>query len=98
MVFWRIINQTEHIMRTQREKKLITKYWLFGGGGAMLLGSGLAVLLHGSKLKEANADPWFWVSTGGFALIMTGLGFIGDANRFRTMADVLRELENRARM
>ena len=84
-------------MRTQREKKLITKYWLFGGGGAMLLGSGLAVLLHGSKLKEINADSWFWVSTGGFALIMSGLGFIGDANRFRTIADVLRELEKRSR-
>ncbi|GAB3805833.1 hypothetical protein GCM10028819_39900 [Spirosoma humi] len=83
-------------MRSQREKKLITKYWLFGGSGAMLLGSGLAVLLHGSKLREVNADPWFWVSTGGFALIMTGLGFIGDANRFRTMADVLQELDKRA--
>ncbi|GAB3701705.1 hypothetical protein GCM10027592_30220 [Spirosoma flavus] len=82
-------------MRTKREKDLIKKYWLFGGGGAMLLGSGLAVLLHGSKQKEANADPWFWVSTGGFALIMSGLGFIGDANRFRTLADVLRELEHR---
>lgn len=84
-------------MRSEREKKLITKYWLFGGGGAMLLGSGLAVLLHGSKLKEANADPWFWVSTGGFALIMSGLGFIGDANRFRTLADVLRELDGRGK-
>lgn len=82
-------------MRTQREKKLITKYWLFGGSGAMLVGSGLAVLLHGSKLKEVNADPWFWVSTGGFALIMSGLSFIGDANRFRTMVDVLRELDQR---
>ena len=82
-------------MRTEREKKLITKYWLFGGGGAMLLGSGLAVLLHGSKLKEINADSWFWVSTSGFALIMSGLGFIGDANRFRTLADVLRELDGR---
>ncbi|SFF05176.1 hypothetical protein [Spirosoma endophyticum] len=85
-------------MRTQREKKLITKYWLFGGGGAMLLGSGLAVLLHGSKLKEINADSWFWVSTGGFSLIMSGLSFIGDANRFRTLADVLQELDNRARL
>ena len=63
----------------------------------MLLGSGLAVLLHGSQLKEINADPWFWVSTSGFALIMLGLGFIGDANRFRILADVLRELDNRAR-
>ncbi len=84
-------------MRTQREKGLITKYWLFGGGGATLLGSGLAVLLHGSKLKEANADPWFWVSTGGFALIMSGLKYIGDANRFRTLADVLKELDARDR-
>lgn len=82
-------------MRTQREKKLMMKYWFFGGGGAMLLGSGLAVLLHGSKLKEINADSWFWVSTGGFALIMAGIGFIGDANRFRTIADVLRELDER---
>jgi hypothetical protein len=82
-------------MRTQREKKLITKYWLFGGGGAMLLGSGLATLLHGSKLKEINASPWFWVSTGGFALIMSGISLIGDANRFRTMADVIKELDAR---
>ncbi len=82
-------------MRTPREKKLITKYWLFGGSGAMLMGSGLAVLLHGSKLKEANADPWFWISTGGFALIFSGLSFISDANRFRTMADVLQELDRR---
>lgn len=82
-------------MRTQREKKLILKYWLFGGSGAMLMGSGLAVLLHGSKLKEANEDPWFWVSTGGFALIFSGLSFITDANRFRTLADVLKELDRR---
>ncbi|MCK8494036.1 MULTISPECIES: hypothetical protein [Spirosoma] len=82
-------------MQTPEEKKLLTKYWWFGGGGAMLLGSGLAVLLHGSKMKEANEDPWFWVSTGGFALIMSGLSFIGDANRFRTMVDVLRELDRR---
>ncbi len=61
----------------------------------MLLGSGLAVLLHGSKMKETGEDPWFWVSTGGFALIMSGLSFIGDANRFRTMVDVLRELDRR---
>jgi len=80
-------------MRTEREKNLLLKYWLYGGGGAMLLGSGLAVLLHGSKMKETNEDPWFWVSTGGFALIMSGLSFIGDANRFRTLADVLRELK-----
>lgn len=61
----------------------------------MLLGTGLAVLLHGSNMKEANEDLWFWVSTGGFALIMSGLSFIGDANRFRTLADVLRELNRR---
>lgn len=85
-------------MKTKREKKLLTKYWLFGGGGAMLLGSGLAVLLHGSKLRDTNTDPWFWVSTGGFALIMSGLGFIGDANRFRTMVDVLRELDERTKL
>lgn len=82
-------------MKTEREKKLILKYWLFGGGGAMLMGSGLAVLLHGSKMMERGEDPWFWVSTGGFALIFTGLSFIGDANRFRTMVDVLRELDRR---
>lgn len=82
-------------MKTEREKKLLTKYWLFGGSGAMLTGSGLAVLLHGSKMKEAGQDPWFWVSTGGFALIFAGLSFIGDANRFRTMVDVLRELDGR---
>jgi hypothetical protein len=52
-------------------------------------------LLHGSKLKEVNADPWFWVSTAGFALIMSGISMIGDANRFRTMADVLKELDAR---
>ncbi|MGF7217611.1 hypothetical protein GGR92_003785 [Spirosoma lacussanchae] len=83
-------------MKTEREKKLITKYWLYGGSGAMLLGTGLAVLLHGSKMKEVGEDPWFWVSTGGFALIMSGLSFIGDANRFRTMADVLNELDQRS--
>jgi len=82
-------------MKTKREKKLLTKYWLYGGGGAMLLGSGLTVLLHGSKMKEAHENPWFWVSTGGFALIMSGLSFIGDANRFRTMADVIQELDSR---
>lgn len=84
-------------MRTQKEKKLLAKYWWYGGGGAMLLGSGLAVLLHGSKMKEANKNPWFWVSTAGFALIMSGLGFIGDANRFRTLADVHQELDRRER-
>lgn len=82
-------------MKTEREKKLLTKYWLFGGSGAMLTGAGLSVLLHGSKMKEAGQDPWFWVSTGGFALIFAGLSFIGDANRFRTMVDVLRELDGR---
>ncbi|GAB3946733.1 hypothetical protein GCM10028805_17730 [Spirosoma harenae] len=80
-------------MKTQQQIKLMTKYWLFGGGGAVLLGSGLAVLLQGSKLRETKTKPWFWVSTGGFALIMSGLSFIGDANRFRTMVDVLAELD-----
>ena len=84
-------------MRTPREKKLIAKYWWYGGIGAMLLGSGLSVLLHGSSLREIGDSCWFWVSTGGFALIMTGLRFIGDANRFRTLADVLRELEERSK-
>ncbi len=82
-------------MNTKRESKLLTKYWIFGGTGAMLTGSGLAVLLHGSKMKEVDENPWFWVSTGGFALIFAGLSFIGDANRFRTMVDVLRELDGR---
>lgn len=82
-------------MTTRRQKKLIARYWVFGGSGAMLLGTGLAVLLQGAKLRETNDKSWFWVSTGGFALIMSGLSFIGDANRFRTMADVLRELETR---
>ncbi|GAB4018995.1 hypothetical protein GCM10028773_20660 [Spirosoma koreense] len=75
----------------------MAKYWLFGGGGAMLLGSGLAVLLQGDKRRDAKDKSWFWVSTGGYALIMAGLGFIGDANRFRTLADVLRELDRRAK-
>ncbi|MBN8821170.1 MULTISPECIES: hypothetical protein [unclassified Spirosoma] len=82
-------------MKTQRERSLITKYWLLGGGGAMLLGSGLAVLLEGAKLREQKAKPWFWISTGGYALIMSGLSLIGDANRFRTLADVLKELKDR---
>ena len=84
-------------MRTPREKKLIAKYWWYGGIGAMLLGSGLSVLLHGSNLREIGDSWWFWISTGGFALIMTGLRFIGDANRFRTLADVLRELDERGK-
>lgn len=83
-------------MRTSREKKLILKYWIYGTIGALLLGSGLSVLLHGSDLMRAGDDWWFWVSTGGFALIMAGLSFIGDANRFRTIAEVLRELDKRA--
>ena len=83
-------------MRTPREKKLILKYWIYGTIGALLLGSGLSVLLHGSDLLRAGDDWWFWVSTGGFALIMAGLSFIVDANRFRSFADVLRELDKRA--
>ena len=51
-----------------------------------------------AAMKEVNDEPWFWVSTGGFALIMSGLSFIGDANRFRTMADVLRELDRREKL
>jgi hypothetical protein len=82
-------------MATQRTKHLMTKYWLFGGGGAVLLGSGLAVLLYGSKMRDNGTEPWFWVSTGGFSLIMAGLKYIGDANRFRTLVDVRRELEGR---
>ncbi|GAB3569802.1 hypothetical protein GCM10027578_24930 [Spirosoma luteolum] len=80
-------------MRSEREKKLIIKFWLYGGIGAMLLGSGLSVVLHGWGLRQAGDAWWFWVSTGGFALIMTGLRLIGDANRFRTLADVLQELD-----
>ena len=82
-------------MKTEREKKLITKHWIYGGTGAMLMGSGLATLLHGSKLSEVKDDSWFWVSTGGFALIFAGLSFIGDATRFRTLVDVIRELDRR---
>lgn len=85
-------------MRPPREKKLRLKYWLYGGLGAMLLGSGLAVLLHGSNLKEIGDQWWFWISTAGFSGIMAGLSFIGDANRFRTLADVLRELDRREKM
>ncbi|MBC8152230.1 MAG: hypothetical protein H7Z72_04905 [Bacteroidetes bacterium] len=79
-------------MKTLREKELMVDYWVAGGGGALLLGTGLAVLLHGSKMKEEKEDPWFWVSTGGFALIMAGLSFIGNANRYRTLAEVRDEL------
>lgn len=82
-------------METERRKNLLTKHWIYGGTGAMLIGSGLATLLQGVKLKETNQDPWFWVSTGGFALIFAGLSFIGDANRFRTIRDVLDELDRR---
>lgn len=83
-------------MRSPREKKLIVKYWIYGTIGALVLGSGLSVLLHGSDLMRIGDDWWFWVSTGGFALIMAGLSFIGDANRFRTLADVWRELDKRS--
>ncbi len=82
-------------MKTEREKKLLTKHWLYGGTGAMLVGSGLAVLLKGSSMRGAGQDPWFWVSTGGFALIFAGVSFIGDSNRFKIMVDVLRELDGR---
>jgi hypothetical protein len=85
-------------MRSEQEKKLILKFWVKGGVGAMFLGSGLSVLLHGWGLRQANDDKWFWVSTGGFALIMTGLRLIGDANRHRTMVDVLRELDQRGNL
>lgn len=71
----------------------MARYWGFGGGGAMFLGTGLAVLLLGSKQKIEKKDSWFWVSTGGFALIMAGLSFIGDANRYRTLAEIRQELE-----
>lgn len=86
---------TNQYMRSEREKKLMLKFWVKGGVGAMFLGSGLSVLLHGWSLRQANEDNWFWVSTGGFALIMTGLRLIGDANRHRTMVDVLNELDQR---
>lgn len=79
-------------MKTSREKELMTGYWVAGGSGALLLGTGLAVLLHGSKMKVEKEDRWFWVSTGGFALIMAGLSFIGSANRYRTLAEVKDEL------
>ena len=83
-------------MRSPREKKLIVKYWIYGTIGALLLGSGLSVLIHGSDLLRGGDDWWFWVSTGGFALIMAGLSFIADGNRARTIADVLQELDKRA--
>lgn len=70
----------------------MASYWEFGGGGAVLVGTGLSVLLLGSKLKVEKKAPWFWVSTGGFALIMAGLSFIGDANRYRTLAEIRQEL------
>jgi hypothetical protein len=61
----------------------------------MLLGSGLAVLLHAADLNHAHHPLWFWIGTAGYAGIMSGLGLIGHANRFRTLADVLRELDRR---
>ncbi len=81
-------------MRTPREKQLILRYWLLGGLGAMLLGSGLAVLLHAADLNHAHHPLWFWIGTGGYALIMSGIGLIGHANRFRTLADVIRLMNN----
>lgn len=82
-------------MRPQRERNLIARFWWLGGIGALFLGSGLAVLLDGAHRKEAGDAMWFWVSTGGFALIMTGIGLIGHANRFRTLADVHQILRER---
>ncbi len=82
-------------MRPQQERNLIILFWWLGGLGGLLLGSGLATLLHGSHLKDAGDTAWFWVSTGGFALIMTGIGLIGHANRFRTLADVHKLLRER---
>jgi hypothetical protein len=82
-------------MRPDRERKLIARFWWLGGIGALLLGSGLATLLHGSQLKMAGDAAWFWISTGGFALVMSGIGLIGHANRYRTLADVYRILRKR---
>jgi hypothetical protein len=84
-------------MKTPREKQLIARFWWLGGIGAMLLGSGLAVLLHAADLNRAGHALWFWIGTGGYALIMSGIGLIGHANRFRTLADVIRELDERDR-
>ena len=66
------------------------KFWILGGVGALMLGSGLAVLCEAALLKFSS-EPfirWFMAGTFAFVLIISGVGLIQMSTRFRTLIDI----------
>lgn len=65
------------------------RWLLFGGGGAVLAGSGLCLTLEVSHWKHTGATPAEWIGwgTAGLCLFMAGISLIANAVRYRIRMD-----------
>ena len=57
-------------------KKKLRNIWLFtGGGGAVLLGTGISCAIESGFLKHSGVVWWQWVlgGTASLALVITGV-------------------------
>jgi len=69
-------------MTTQdKHKKLKKRYWMSGGIGSLLLGSGISALIECGFLKHSDAPDWQWIAGGTLALIvfMSGVNLLFDS-------------------
>lgn len=64
-------------MKSQLKKR----YWITGGLGSLLLGSGLSGMIECGFLKHSDAPNWQWIAGGTFALIvlMSGVNLLFDS-------------------
>ena len=69
-------------MTTQdKHKKLKKRFWMSGGVGSLLLGSGLSALIECGFLKHSDAPNWQWIAGGTVSLIifMSGVNLLFDS-------------------
>ncbi|MGB3776307.1 MAG: hypothetical protein WA951_13705 [Leeuwenhoekiella sp.] len=52
-----------------------SKWWLMGGAGAILFGSGLSLALEASHWKHDGSDWYYWVlgGTAGIGIALSGV-------------------------
>lgn len=62
-------------------RQLKKRYWITGGLGSLLLGSGLSGMIECGFLKHSDAPNWQWIAGGTFALIvlMSGVNLLFDS-------------------
>ena len=64
-----------------KRKKLKTRYWVSGGIGSLLLGSGLSAIVECGFIKHSDAPDWQWIVGGTVSLIifMSGINLLFDS-------------------